>query len=191
MKINKLVLKSVIIAAVFFAVTAAFGLIAPKIWNSPDETAVAFFSKTFAANGRLWAEDGLNVFGGDIIHPRSMLSIMATLVPASFYGQMILEGGFVKIIGESALALSTPFFTALAGICLFFFLRKRGESVGLIGQVLFYLTPAVWYYASRGLFPNLLFCDLIIIGAAIIYFHPFFKLARGRGSELLERGTQG
>jgi hypothetical protein len=189
MKKNKSAIKSIIIAVVFFAITAAFGLIAPKIWNSPDETAVAFFSKTFAANGRLWVEDGLNVFNNDMIHPRSILSIMAMLVPASFYGQMIVIGGVMKIIGASALSLTTPFFTSLAGICIFFFLRKRGEATGLVGQTVFYLTPAVWYFASRGLFPNLLFCDLAIVGAAMFYFHPFFKLFRGRGRETLERGV--
>jgi hypothetical protein len=189
MKINKLLVKSIIVAVGFFAVTSAFGLIAPKIWNSPDETAVAFFSKTFAANGNLWAEDPLNVFNNDIIHPRSMISIMAALVPASFYGQMIVVGGIVKIIGDAALSVTTPFFTALAGICVFFFLRKRSEATGIVGQILFYLTPAVWYYASRGLFPNLFFCDLAILGSATLYFHPFLKLARGRGSEVLERGV--
>jgi len=184
---KKTLIISAVLAVLFFAITAAYGTIAPKIWNSPDETSVAFFSRTLALDGRLWAYDGLNIAVGDAIHPRSVISIDAALVPASFYGAMLVIGVLMMLAGPIALSAATPFFTALAGMCFYFFLRKRGALAGLIGQAVFYLTPAVWYYASRGLFPNLLFCDLAIVGAAVLYFHPILSFARGRGNAALER----
>ena len=184
---KKTIIISVILAVLFFAGTAAYGMNAPKILNSPDETSVAFFSRTLALDGRLWAYDGLNVAVGDAIHPRSIISIDAALVPASFYGAMLVIGVLMMLAGPIALSATTPLFTALAGMCFYFFLRKRSELAGLIGQAIFYLTPAVWYYASRGLFPNLLFCDLALIGAATLYFHPVLAFARGRGNAALER----
>ena len=44
---KKPALIAIAIAVVFGVVFAAFGFIAPHLWNSPDETAVAYFVKSF------------------------------------------------------------------------------------------------------------------------------------------------
>jgi 4-amino-4-deoxy-L-arabinose transferase-like glycosyltransferase len=177
---------AIIIAVIFGAVFAAFGLLSPQIWNSPDETAVAFFSRNMAATGQLFRVEAYNLFQSDIIHPRSIISIDGYLVPGSFYGAIFFFGLFYKFIGPVAFSLGTPLATALAGVCVFFLIRRLyDERRAMIAEVLFLANPAVWYFASRGLFPNLLFVDLAIIGTAILYLQPWQAAVKGRGNRFL------
>jgi len=180
-------IKAIVIAAAFGAVFAAFGLIAPHLWNSPDETAVAFFANNFTALSRLWAVEPYNIFGSGVVHPRSIIAIGGYLVPASFYGSIYYFGVLVRLAGESALSWGTPLATALAALCVFFTMRKVFDAHrALIAEILFLANPAVWYFSSRGLFPNMLFLDLAIIGMAIVYLQPWQSFAKGRGVVWLE-----
>lgn len=179
---------AIAIAIIFGAACAAFGLLSPNLWNSPDETAVAFFSRTVAADGQMWKFEPTNLFGPGLIHPRSVISINANLVPGSFYGMMFYFAALYKVIGSAAFAVGTPLATALAGLVVFFFLRRLYDAKrALFGEILFFSNPGVWYFTSRGLFPNMLFLDLVIIGCGLLYLRPWRVFARGRGSALLER----
>ncbi len=180
-------IKALVIAVAFGAAFAAFGLVAPHLWNSPDETAVAFFANNFAMLGRLSFLEPYNIIGHDLIHPRSIISIGANLLPGSFYGSIYFFGALIKLAGASALAWGTPAASALASLGVFFSLRKIYDGRrALIAQILFLANPAVWYFSSRGLFPNMLFIDLAIIGAAILYLRPWEAFAHGRGVVWLE-----
>ena len=184
---KKPALIAIAIAVVFGAVFAAFGFVAPHLWNSPDETAVAYFVKGFLISNRLWAAEPYNFLGSGVVHPRSIIAFGDYLVPASFYGSIYFFGTLAILAGESALAWGTPAATALASLCVFFVIRKIFDARrALIAQILFLADPAVWYFSSRGLFPNALFLDMAIIGLAIIYLQPWQAFAKGRGVAWLE-----
>jgi hypothetical protein len=177
---------AVIVAVIFGAAYAAFGLSAPRVWNSPDETAVAFFSRHLAATGRLWAWEPLSGAVSNHLHPRSIISVEGYLVPGSFYGNMLYFGGFFKLMGFAAFAVGTPLMTALAGIGVYLLMRRRSDAQrALTAEILFFALPAVAYYSCRGLFPNMLFVDLAILGLTFFFIRPWGKIVRGRGNRVL------
>jgi len=89
---KKPVLIAIVIAVVFGAAFAAFGLMAPHLWNSPDETAVAYFVKSFSTMNRLWVVEPYNIFGPGVVHPRSIIALGDYMVPAFFYGSIYFFG---------------------------------------------------------------------------------------------------
>jgi len=183
---SKLTKYAIIIAVVFGAIYASFGLLSPQIWNSPDETAVAFFAKNMAYTGKLWRPEAYNLFQTDTVHPRSILSLDGYLVPGSFYGAIMFFGLFYKLIGPTAYALGTPLLTVLAAFGVFFAMRRLcDERIAFFAEILFLANPIVWYFASRGLYPNLIFVDLAIIGMTMLYLEPWQKMMRGRGNAIL------
>jgi len=187
MKPKRFVIIAIVFALVFGAACAAFGLLCPPIWNSPDETAVVFFSQAIVKAGHLWVFEPANLFGSGNIHPRSIISIDSNLLPISFFGIIYYFAALFKAVGGAAYALGTPFATALSSLAVFFVLRRLFDSrTALIGQALFWANPAVWYYTSRGLFPNMLFVDCAVIGLAILLLRPWKAFAAQRGHALLE-----
>jgi hypothetical protein len=178
---------AIIIALVFGAACAAFGWFCPPIWNSPDETAVAFFARSIVKLGHLWVFEPTNLFGSGNVHPRSIISIDSNLVPASFVGAIYYFAALFKMMGSAAFALGTPLATCFASLAVFFALRRLFDSrTAIFGQILFWANPAVWYFTSRGLFPNMLFVDCAIIGLAFLLLRPWKAFAAGRGNPLLE-----
>jgi len=164
------------------AAYAAFALTAPPLWNSPDETAVAYFSRIFGETGRLWAFEPMNAFAEERVHPRSIVSVDAHLVPASFYGMMWVVGFAYRFVGPLAFSLVTPVATGFAALAVFFLLRRPlGARTAVVAEALFLMHPAVWYFSSRGLFPNALFLDCVILGVAALHLRPWERFARGRG----------
>jgi 4-amino-4-deoxy-L-arabinose transferase-like glycosyltransferase len=62
-----------------------------------------------------------------------------------------------------------PLLSVIAVWCFYGLVRKVfSDRVALIAAGLLFIQPAFWYYASRGLLPNVLFVDLLIIGAWLI-----------------------
>ena len=178
---------ALLLSAIFGVAYAAFGLSSPRVWNSPDETAVAFFARNFAHTGRLWSLDPYNAIANDLVHPRSIISVGAYLVPGSFYGNMWVTGVAYIFTGHYALSLVTAFATALAGYATYALVKRfMDERRALIACVLFLAHPTVWYFSSRGMFPNVLFFDLIILGIAAWACRPWRSLARGRGTARFE-----
>jgi hypothetical protein len=187
MKFKPPILIAAIVALAFGAACAAFGLISPLIWNSPDETAVAFFSRVLVSDGRLPVFEPANLFGSGNVHPRSIISLDANLVPASFYGVMYYFAVLFKLLGRAGWAIGAPLATALASLAVFFGLRRAlGDRTAQIGQILFWANPAVWYFTSRGLYPNIIFIDFVIVGLACLLLRPWNAFAAGRGHRLLE-----
>ncbi len=179
-------LAAILLAVVFGAASAAFGLSLPLIWNSPDETAVAFFADRLAATGHLWSLESYNLFANGLVHPRSIISVEGFLVPGSFYGAIFYFGALLPLVGSAAYSLGTPLLTALASLCVFFALAKLFDRPrAVIGSVLFLASPAVWYFTSRGLYPNMLFLDLAVIGLAVIFLRPWRAIAKDRGNPIL------
>ena len=166
------------VAVSFFVVTAWYGRPA-ALWNSPDETANAFWAGRVAQGDSLIVRDVVVGLGGGAIHPRSMAVVGDGLVPGSFTGLILLYGA-MRLLFNIPLFLLTPMFTVLAGV-LFAALvgRVYDRRTGIIAAILFFLHPAVTYYAARGLFHNVLFVDLLIISAAA------FALRKDRLGDLL------
>jgi hypothetical protein len=153
------------VAVSFFAVTAWYGRPA-GLWNSPDETANAFWIGRVAKGESLIVRDVIVGLGAGAIHPRSMAVVGDALVPGSFTGIILLYGA-LRLLCKIPPFLLTPLFTVVAG-ALFAALVERlfDRRTGIIAAILFFLHPAVLYYAARGLFHNVLFVDLLILSAA-------------------------
>ncbi len=153
------------VAAVFFLLTAWYGRPA-GLWNSPDETANAFWAERVAHGQPLTFRDAIVGLGAGAIHPRSMAVSDNALIPGSFSGLILLYGA-LRLITKVPLFLFTPIFTLVAGVFFGVIIgRLFDRRVGVLSALLFFLHPAVLYYGARGLFHNLLFIDLLILSVA-------------------------
>ncbi len=140
------------------------------IFSSPDETALKVFSEHFAKEGNFFLPRS-SVDLPDFVHPRSSAEKFGHLVPMGFLGQFIFYGVLHRIFYIPLIFL-TPFFTALAGLALFYLFQIRyTKNQSLFGTTLFLFHPAVIYYTTRGLLPNMLFVDLLIFS---VYFLSLF-----------------
>src|SRR3989339_659655 len=144
-----------------------------SIYVSPDETANAFFANRFAAAGHLEVFEPLNVQLGDVLFPRSILSIRGWLVPDGFAGLPVLYGTVLKIAGGWIL----PFFTAalaLASAFAWFALVKRifSQSTAFWSFLFLLVHPAWWYYVARSLMPNVPFVSFLILGVFFLVVRP-------------------
>ena len=90
----------VFFSCLFFVSSLILTLPRP-LYNSPDETANAFFAQTFAKHGRLFISEPLNEVLGDVLYPRSIVAFHGRLLPGSFLGLPV----FFRII-----MLPLPFF---------------------------------------------------------------------------------
>jgi hypothetical protein len=183
----------VALALTFFGLTAWFarpvdapstaGFAHGSLWNSPDEAANAFWAGQVATGRPLAVRDVVIGFGAGAIHPRSMAVNGDALVPGSFPG-LILMFGALKLLLHLPFHLITPLMTALSGL-LFGLLVARlfDRHAGFWAAALFFVHPAVIYYASRGLFHNVLFIDLLIVAATFFVLRPL-RSRFGRGETI-------
>ncbi len=161
--------------AAFVIVTAWFGRPVAGTWNSPDETANAFWSARVAAGAPLVLRDAMVGLGAGAIHPRSMAVSGDALVPGSFPGLMLLYGA-LGFFFRLPFSLWTPLFTAAAGVLFGVMIgRLFDRRTGLWAGALLFLHPAVLYYGARGLFHNELFVDLLILAAACFSLRPLHR----------------
>lgn len=137
--------------------------------NSPDETANYYFARSFAQTGQIGTEEPLLEVSKGVVHPRSMTTAGDKVVPVGFLGLTILYGSLAKIFGAGVILFFTPFL-AVFSAAAFYFLLKRifSKQVAALSSLLLLIHPAYWYYASRGMLPNVLFVDLLIIGALCV-----------------------
>ncbi len=138
-------------------------------YNSPDETANAFFIRQYVQTGSFRVAEPLNVIAENLIHPRAVAIVEHDLAPGSFLGMLLLYGWIAKIFGLWIVPLLTPLF-ALFGAFAFRSIIARifGDRIARWSFVLFLFHPALLYYTGRSLFPNVLFLSLICIGAALL-----------------------
>lgn len=174
----------VLIAAVLFlAIAVAYGRPvdppassgsggASAVWNSPDETANAFWAARVATGEPLRYLDSIVELGEGSVHPRSMGVAGGALVPGSFPG-IILLYGVLKFLFRLPFFLYTPILTAIAGLCFGALVSKLFDrKTGVAAAVLFFVHPAVLYYGARGMFHNMLFIDALVVAAALFALRP-------------------
>jgi hypothetical protein len=178
-KAKKIPFALVAASVVFFLAVSFLGRPSEGgLLNSPDEAANAFWSERVAHLEPLALGDAAVGIAEGALHPRSFAVRGEYLIPGSFPG-LFLSYGFLKFLTDIPLFLITPLLTALAGLLLCSTLSKVFDRrVAFWSAILFYLHPAVIYYAGRGLFHNLFFIDLTILAAWFLVAQPF-AAARG------------
>jgi hypothetical protein len=155
----------VFLALIFFFFYSWLSLTTPLKFNSPDETANYFFIKQFVLTGEPKYLEPLNFDFGGIFHPRSTNVAGGFIVPGSFLGLILIYGCIAKIVGLWLVPYLTPLISVIAVLFFYGIIKKVfSAKIAFISALLFFLHPAIFYYASRGLFNNLLFLDLFIIG---------------------------
>ncbi|MDO8559533.1 MAG: glycosyltransferase family 39 protein [bacterium] len=136
----------------------------PRSFNSPDETANYFFARRVAQDLPL-AAPALADDKSGVVHPRSMLVYAGRLVPASFIGLPVWYGMAARVGGVGVLPYLTPFLAALGGYALYrLALAFFSPAVAWWSAISLPLLPPWWYYSGRGLFPNVPFVTLALIG---------------------------
>lgn len=165
------------IAIVAFLAYIAFPILSPALFNSPDDHANALFARAFQANGTLRIPEPLQILAEGHLAPRSARALGAAIVPVGFVGLPVLYG-ILSYPLPLLLPFLTPFFAALAAFFLFLRISQRfGTPSGVLASVFFAFHPAVWYYASRGLFPHLpfvlclLFALIVLTSSALRKWH--------------------
>lgn len=155
-----------LLAVVFFLVYAWFyyGFTQMR-FASPDETSNYYFIKLLSAQGKLSFVDGLNAQLHGILTPRSIGYHEGMDVPGSFLGIILIVGVVAKLIGIKAAMLFVPVLSS-AAVVIFFFLIKKifDENIAFVSSLAMFVLPPFWYYSSRGMFHNVMFIDLLIIG---------------------------
>ncbi|MCX6714644.1 MAG: glycosyltransferase family 39 protein [Candidatus Uhrbacteria bacterium] len=133
------------------------------LFISPDETANAFFAQSFAHNGSFRVLDAMNQLYGGVLHPRSIVTDGAFLLPGSFFGLTFLYGCFSKLIGSWSLTFITPTLVVLASLAWNQILQRWfSKRIAFLSSLLFLFHPAIWYYSARGLMPNVLFVCCVV-----------------------------
>lgn len=154
-------------AAVLFFLVASFFAASWRggHYNSPDETANAFFIRQYVQTGSLRVAEPLNIVGEDIIHPRAVAIIKHDLAPGSFLGMLLLYGWIAKIFGLWIVPFLTPLFATIASLFFYKLLRLLfDDRIARWSFFLLLIHPAWIYYTARSMFPNVLFLSLLIIG---------------------------
>ncbi|MEI7741554.1 MAG: hypothetical protein WCJ29_03550 [bacterium] len=167
------------IGLVAFFAYAAFSIFSTShLYNSPDDHANAFFITHFAERGELWYSEPLNLSVQGRVVSRSMMALGSRVVPIGFPGLAIFYGILAKIFSVSAINYFTPVLVAMSSIILFFALRKRSDDFkAACGAMIYAFNPALWYYASRGLYPNAAVLALVVIAGAFMFLFEQKKTA--------------
>ncbi len=148
----------------------------PGLYNSPDETANAFFAQTFAEHGRLYVFESLNTVLDDALFPRSVVALDGRLLPGSFLGLPVLYGVAMRLFGSASLPILTPFVATLAVFAWYGIVRQLFDrQVARVAALVLFVHPAWWYYTARGLMHNVLFTSLLVFCAFFLLVRPFEK----------------
>lgn len=165
---KKLVMWS--IAVFFYGVYVWFPVATGSTYNSPDETANAFFAEQLAQRGSLWYAEPINLSAFDRVHPRSTESHSGLVSPSVFWGISLWYGMILVVFG----VWLAPFLGALVAVLgsfIFYLTLKRlwNERVAFFSWILLLAHPAFWYYASRPWYHTVLFVSLLI-GLLLLVF---------------------
>ncbi|MFA6098531.1 MAG: glycosyltransferase family 39 protein [Patescibacteria group bacterium] len=135
------------------------------LFSSPDEAVNYYYTKLFSETGSLQHYEPLNTAADNTITPRNAMAINGNIVPASFLGLILIFGSIAKVFGSNIIIYLTPFFSVL-GVLFFYLLLKKifSNKISFISSLFLFILPPFWYYNSRGMFHNVLFIDLLIIG---------------------------
>ncbi len=171
----------IVLGVAFFGIYSWFYMGSHGIFTSPDEMANYYFIQRFADDSALTMSDPLNqVVSGGIVRPRSTAYANGNTVPGSFVGMIIIYGLLAKLFSIHVVLFFTPFFSVLAAIMFYLFLRDLfGYRMALLSYILLLIMPPFWYYSSRGMFHNALFVALLMMGTYVL-----FHQLRSRGSSM-------
>jgi len=187
---NKMILFLLVFCIVFFCIYSYFNLLIFKRlsdfskvfdnanngtdvkFSSPDETANYFWISRIARGKPLYYFEELNGLGNNLVHPRSVNAVGGKIVPGSFLGMIIIYGFLAKIFGLWVVPYLTPFFSVL-GIVFFYLLIKeifQKKTISLLAAMLLSFIPPWLYYSSRGMYHNILFMSLLIMGIYELFY---------------------
>lgn len=164
----------VLFCTIFFCIYSNFNQVVidhenPK-FSSPDETGNYFWIDRFASGQPTYYFEDLNGVGTNLLHLRGMNTIEGRVTPGSFIGMTVTYGMLAKVFSTSAIPYLTPIFAILGLIFFYLLINKlfKNSSIALISTVLLSFFPGYLYYASRGMYHNILFISLSIIGIYLL-----------------------
>lgn len=162
-----------ILVVLFTVLYAGFYAASNGLYHSPDEQAVAVFSRHFAESNTLKIARPL---ASEIVLPRSVNIMAGDYVPGSFIGLPLLLGYTHRFLGEPGFLLLIPLLAAAAPAALFVLLRKPfGKGIAWTSAVILWVSPAWIYYASRGYLPNIAFVSSVLLALAMWQERARFK----------------
>lgn len=140
------------------------------IFNSPDETANAYFIEVFQESRNLRVNEPLLEAVENQLHPRSVTVREGALVPESFHGLPVIYG----LLGWGK---AWMYLTALFAVLALLAWRRTiarifNQQAGDFTALLLAITPAWWYWTSRGLYHNVFFVALLIFAAYFFIAKP-------------------
>lgn len=136
---------------------------------SPDETANYFFAKNYADNDEIAVFEPANLYGEEIVRPRSIRSDYGWLKPVSFLGIILIYGKIGSIFGSAVIPYLSPFFAALGIIFFYAFVRRLFDKQVAIVSALFLSTfPVYFFYTVRSMFHNILFLVFLMGGVLFL-----------------------
>lgn len=139
--------------------------------NSPDEAANLLFIESWSARLELSVPIGMAQPRGYPLFPRSTSAVGERVVPTGFVGLPIFFGSIAAVLGSWSVYYITVLLTLIASLGWWYLMRQIfNRAVADISLWLFLFHPAVLYYSVRGLFPNMLLMDLVIIAVASAWF---------------------
>lgn len=159
-----------VLAIIFFVIYSWHGIIAPQIYNSPDETANYFFIQQFVKNGDFFSPESLNIFLNNNLHPRSILYNGFSLVPQGFIGLPLFYGILAKIFSLALLKFFTPLLAVLGALAFYGTIRKIfNQKIAFLSLLLLLIFPIYGYYSARYLYPNVPGLALFLIAVWALY----------------------
>lgn len=158
----------VAIAIVAFVLSLLYPLTTSTRFDSPDEMGNYVVARSVALGQGLRIASPLTA-ESRIVHPRSLVAGDGVLLPGSFLGWPLLAGAVGGMFGIGSIRLVTPLLTGLAGLALASLARRVFDRrVVRVTVVLFALHPVVLFWSSRGMYHNVAFLDLTLIGLALL-----------------------
>ena len=164
-----------VLGVVFVFATSAFSFqLAPQV-NSPDEAVNLAFIEQFSQTFSLQIKAGAASTAFDLA-PRSVVFESGAYAPAAFIGMIVLYGLLAWILGSWFIWVATPLVAGAAGLALYSLIsRTWGRPTAVVTGLLYFLHPVLWYYTVRGLYHNVLFLSLLIVGLWLVVIRPLKK----------------
>lgn len=164
------------LAAVFVLATSALtfvnrsqGSLRVARFDWPDEMATAFFAERITDGLPIAARDPLIAAAANRMHPRSVNVRDSALVPGGFIGFPILLGTLGIWFGYGKTFLVTPLLAVVGVLSLMSIVRRVFDArTAWLTGVLAFTNPALLYYTSYVMLPNVAFASLALAGAAFI-----------------------
>lgn len=152
-------------------VASLFVYLGTGVFNAPDEHATSLFIEQIRQGELPRIHTGDQSAYLNALHPRSTTVVGEYIVPIGFLGLPVWYGLFAGILPDRIPSeILTPFLVILALQAWHGLMRKWFSSPQLawISTVFLATLPAFWYYAARGLMPNVPFVCLLILALYIM-----------------------